>query len=472
MEGMACAHPWPASARPAVYRPRSPQQTDFYKLVEDNLETFLALANDPLCTSEPSVAPHAETAPRDFLTCGLSGEGVALAACETCGRMMAVPFSCKRRCPCPSCATKLMSRTAARLVEEVVPDVPMRMWVLTLPKRLRWFLDRDRKVCDGVSRILATEVDRFLGKAAGMQEGRSGSLQFLQWGSSHDLKKHLHFHQMSTDGVFVERESAAAFHEAKPPAPGEVRAVEQRIARRVLKLFVRRGHLEKEEMDGWMKWEHSGFSLDASVAVEAPDRAGLERLLRYCGRPNFKASNVAYEPDKERVVYKLPKPHVDGRTELVLTPMEFLGRVAELIPTPRRNLLRFWGVFAPNHAMRRTIVRCAKGEQIAVFPSEKKKRTRRTRARLTWAALIRRIFEDDPLRCPCGGQMRIVKFLTEPSECAEFLESHGLQIATADPKPARAPPRLEEFEEPAFEDYLEPEIPDELQVMDPPVHED
>jgi len=354
--------------------------------------------------------------------------------------------------------------------------VPMRMWVLVLPKRLRYYLDKDRKVCDGVSRILATEVDRFLGKVTGVREGCSGSLQFLQWGSSHDLKKHLHFHQMSTDGVFVEREGGAAFHEARPPTIEEVRGVEQRIARRVLNLFVRRGHLEKGEMDGWMKWEHSGFSLDASVAVEAPDRAGFERLLRYCGRPNFKASNVTYDPGKERVVYRLPKPHVDGRTELVLTPMEFLRRVAELIPTPRRNLLRFWGVFAPNHAMRRTIVRCTQGEQIAIFPSEEKKKTRRNGARLTWAALIRRIFEDDPLRCPCGGEMRIVKFLTEPGQCADYLESHGLEIATADPKPARAPPGLEEaaepFEETAFEDCIEPETPDELYVMDPPFYED
>lgn len=39
---------------------------------------------------------------------------------------------------------------------------------------------------------------------------------------------------------------------------------------------MRRGYLEKEEMDGWMKWEHSGFSLHASVALDADDRPGLD----------------------------------------------------------------------------------------------------------------------------------------------------------------------------------------------------
>ena len=51
-----------------------------------------------------------------------------------------------------------------------------------------------------------------------------------------------------------------------------------------------------------------GFSLDAKVRIEARDRAGLERLLRYCARPIFASERLAWASTGDRVVYALPKP--------------------------------------------------------------------------------------------------------------------------------------------------------------------
>ena len=50
-----------------------------------------------------------------------------------------------------------------------------------------------------------------------------------------------------------------------------------------------------------------GFSLDANVAVHAEDRAGLERLCRYGGRPAFAASRLRKLPSG-KIAYKLRKP--------------------------------------------------------------------------------------------------------------------------------------------------------------------
>ena len=97
-----------------------------------------------------------------------------------------------------------------------------------------------------------------------------------------------------------------------------------------------------------------GFSVDASVRIGADDRAGLERLLRYCARPTFALERLqAAGPD--RVVYRLPKSAIDGRTELVLTPLEFLEPIAALIPPPRRHRHRYHGVLAPNSTLRQTV---------------------------------------------------------------------------------------------------------------------
>jgi hypothetical protein len=54
-----------------------------------------------------------------------------------------------------------------------------------------------------------------------------------------------------------------------------------------------------------------GFSLDASVRIEARDRAGLERLLRYCARPPFALERLEFL-DEQRLLYRLPKPRPDG----------------------------------------------------------------------------------------------------------------------------------------------------------------
>lgn len=59
------------------------------------------------------------------------------------------------------------------------------------------------------------------------------------------------------------------------------------LRRRILRAFVGRGLLESFEAKEMLGYRHSGFSVDTSVCIAAHDRAGLERLLRYCARPTF-----------------------------------------------------------------------------------------------------------------------------------------------------------------------------------------
>ena len=84
-----------------------------------------------------------------------------------------------------------------------------------------------------------------------------------------------------------------------------------------------------------LRWAHSGgFSVDAVVRIQAWDRAGLERLVRYCARPPFALERLEAS-GADRLVYHLPKPGPDGRTGLILTPLELIDRLAALIPPPR-----------------------------------------------------------------------------------------------------------------------------------------
>ncbi len=119
-----------------VYRPRDAEHTVLHQVIARHLEAFLgavAAAGDGA-----GLPQFVEREFREFLTCGVFEHGVARFRCEGCAREHLVPFSCKGRGWCPSCGGRRMTERAAHLVEAVLPRVPVRQWVLTVPYRLRY----------------------------------------------------------------------------------------------------------------------------------------------------------------------------------------------------------------------------------------------------------------------------------------------------------------------------------------------
>ena len=97
-----------------------------------------------------------------------------------------------------------------------------------------------------------------------------------------------------------------------------------------------------------------GFSLHAAVCCAADDRQALEQLCRCITRPALANDRVQCNAAGQ-VVLKLKTPWRDGTTHLVMSPMEFMQRLAPLVPRvprPRLHQIRFHGVLAPNARMR------------------------------------------------------------------------------------------------------------------------
>ena len=117
--------------RPPPYRRREPEKEPLFQILAGHLETFLQHAR----TSEHRLPLHVEKEMRAFLECGVLAYGFVRARCEDCGASRAVASSCKKRGFCPSCCGRRMAYTAARLVDEVLPRVPVRQWVLSFPMR-------------------------------------------------------------------------------------------------------------------------------------------------------------------------------------------------------------------------------------------------------------------------------------------------------------------------------------------------
>ena len=311
-----------------------------------------------------------------------------------------------------------------------------------------------------------------------------GAIAFIhRFGSS--LNGHVHFHVCVVDGVFEEvagegdvdaapRASppGTTFHRASTIDETAVAQVQADLRRRILRAFVGRGLLESGDAKEMLAYQHSGFSVDAGVCIQAHDRAALERLLRYCARPPFAMDRLRKEG--AALVYRCAKQHSEPTSdkrgakfdELHLTPLELIERIAALVPPPRTHRHRYFGVLAPNSPHRAAVTALATPAQAAkqvvvqtepaatgegvpgvaplghASPATPEPATpKRAPAHYLWAVLIARIYEVFPLLCPmCGGQMRLIAFITEGMQIRNILDHIGVDSEPPHISPARGPP--------------------------------
>lgn len=133
-----------------------------------------------------------------------------------------------------------------------------------------------------------------------------------------------------------------------PPDGGTDGRTEREVPQRIVGYFLRRVLLDKADGETMRRCaQDGGFSLDAGVRIEANNRTGLERLLRYCARPAFAQERLQLI-DAAHLVYESPKPGPGGRVSLMLTPLELIERLAALIPPPRRHRHHDYEVLVPN----------------------------------------------------------------------------------------------------------------------------
>src|SRR5262245_54157959 len=188
----------------ATDAPRDPSGTVLYHVIAEHLETFLASrADDPEATGLPA---YVQREFYDYLRCGILAHGFLRLGCDTCRHELRVPFSCKRRGFCPSCAGRRMAQTAAHLVEQVIPWVPTRQWVVSVPVPLRYWMAASKDLTATIHTIIRTTTGQYYVKQAvkggvKRQQVHPGSVTFLQrFGSA--LNVNLHFHVIVIEGVY------------------------------------------------------------------------------------------------------------------------------------------------------------------------------------------------------------------------------------------------------------------------------
>ena len=162
----------------------------------------------------------------------------------------------------------------------------------------------------------------------------------------------------------------------------------------------------------------------------ADQRKELEQLCRYIARPAI-ANERLKRNRAGQIVLQLKSPYKDGTTHIVMEPLEFMERLAALVPRPRLHLIRFHGVLAPNARLRSKIVP-APAPPATESPSEDAHGQGET-PRMSWARMLKRVFDIDVEHCPnCGGALKIIAADRRSTGDRENSQPSG----PADPRPA------------------------------------
>jgi hypothetical protein len=294
-----------------------------------------------------------------------------------------------------------MCNGAAHLVDHVLPDVPVRQFVLSVPFELRLLLACRADAFGAVTRIFVQEVFRWQrerAREAGLTNVHFGALAMQhRFGSS--LNGNAHLHAVIPDCVFSrpDPERRAEFHNLRAPTADDLEEIAYNVHQRFRRWLGRHGLLKSQTDDdfsnesrelsaleacaqgslglgdlatvrvkpgerteqeadkdgierrgaGRCVGECHGYSLYAGNAIPAGSPEARERLLRYCLRPPLSLERLSINRDGN-VVYQVKATRRGKATQRIMKPMQFMARLVALIPPPRHPLLRFFGVLAPH----------------------------------------------------------------------------------------------------------------------------
>ena len=188
-----------------------------------------------------------------------------------------------------------------------------------------------------------------------------------------------------------------------------------------------------------------GFSLHAGVAAKAHERKNLERLCRYITRPPVAEKRLSLTRNG-MVRYELKTPYRDGTTHVIFEPLDFISKLAALVPRPRVNLTRFHGVFAPNSKHRALVTpgKQGKGWKIVASEDTQDKSPEERRASMTWAQRLKRVFDMNVETCDqCGGAVKVIACIEDPAVIKKILDHLDKTAITEQERlpQSRAPPQ-------------------------------
>ena len=356
--------------------------------------------------------------------------GCARILCDTCKYSTVVAFSCKRRGICPSCDTKRALIFAEHLHSEILKPVAHRHVVFSLPKRIRVFFKYNRKLGSILFKSAwETLLELYQIVGAGIP---GAALTFQTAGESLNFNPHIH--GIVTSGTF----DGDCFYEL--PAIDN-QSLQELFTHKVLKALFQKELITQDNIDYLMSQKHTGFSGWMGERVDPTDESFRLFLAKYIDRGPVANSKI--QIDDDIVTYLTEK---DNKTH-EFSALEFLARITPHIPNKWESTTRYYGAYSSRTRSvqkKKSIDNSDSESATTIIPCSLEPKSIR-KASKSWAALIKRVFEVDPLICPkCSGTMRIVSFITNSNEVNRLLKNLGIPAWTIPtPIKSNAPPSSE-----------------------------
>ena len=420
----------------------------------------------------------------DYLDCGDLHMGFARVKCADCHHEYLLPFSCKKRCLCPSCHQRRVVEFGEALVEDILQPVRHRQWVFSIPKRLRYIFAYDRKLLGKLSRCAWDVLSRYLRHESALMvlsDNTTGTrfLNSCTLNERHDkaLKKvmdslypgaviavqtygeHInfnpHLHIIATDGCF---DSDGNFIQTNFPQAADLESLFQHSVFHMLK---KEGKITADVIENMLTWQHSGFHVYCGDPVGMHDRENMERLGQYIVRAPASNDRMVYIPQgtspgapngAAKVIYKGKTSH----TQKVFSALEWLASLVSHIPNKGEQLVRYYGTYSnksrglrkklqaedansntahdTSHAHDTNPAQAESSEDpssadtsqtsadTSQIPITMQINVPRRKIRKSWARLIAKVYLTDPLQCPkCSGKMRIISFIEEEAVIKKIL---------------------------------------------------
>lgn len=401
-----------------AYRPRAPRTSPLYRCAERHIDELRSQGRLQRFNEDKVIGR--------FLKCGDPHHGFARVYCPECKHDYLLAFSCKARYFCPSCHQKRVLAYGDWVEANVLAPVPHRQYVFTVPRILRAAFSRRRRLLG----VLCQIVERLLREAfhAAKPDCREGMILFVQtFGDLANCNPHIHV--LAADGVFAQD---GTFH-VLPALPRKL--LERGFQDAVLKMLIEEGELSQELAQRLRAWRHTGFSVHNGVRVR--DAAGRQKLAQYMLRAPFSLEKMCYDEHTGMVLYRSRMHKGLKRNYQLMTGAAWLELLCRHIPDRFEQLVRYAGWYA--NRVRGKRARAGTGAALKTQTTDEAADA--AQARSTWAKLIYKVYEVDPLECPkCKGPMRVIALIDDPAVVKRILTHLNLWSPARTRIPARGPP--------------------------------
>ena len=258
-------------AAASLYRPRRPQATALYCLVEAHYEEVKGQWEDRFERRYGHWRGFVEGVVMRYLDCGAFEAGFARVRCRDCHADYLVACSCKGRGLCPSCGAKRAAAFAVFLQDEVLEAVGHGLWTFSIPKMIRPCFLHHRELLGRLCRAAWETASELMAAAAGEVDGfRTGMVVAAQTaGDALGLHPHLH--------ALVPRGGGASDGAWVPVPFVDPGAAELLFRDKALSFLRAEGMLSEERTELLLSWQHRTGLLRRCAACDQPWPAGGRR---------------------------------------------------------------------------------------------------------------------------------------------------------------------------------------------------